>query len=218
MTAVIGGGVATLLSLMVLSRAIADNPLYRFAQYLLIGVALGYVAAVLVNQALLPPVFAVANQQATPQTILILTVTAVLALLLITRFGKQRASALANIPLAIVFGVGAAIALLGAIRGTIVPQLLDTIALRRLATPDIATLLGTIVLLITLSITLLSFTYVQRHEQPSRMTQTIRRTGRFLILATFGVFLAAAVTTYITAIVNQIQMIADWIVLVLGLF
>lgn len=205
----VGGGVATLLSLMVLSRVVGDNPFYRFAQYLLIGVALGYAAAVLVGQTLVPAVVQAVSMTSLPAQI-ILGVSALLLLLLTTRFGRQRASALANIPLAVLFGVGAAVALIGAARGTILPQLLDSVATRRLQATDLSTIVGTVVLFVAVVITLLSFTYRQRGEQPTRIGYFVRRLGRGLVLATFGVFLAAAVTTYLTALVNQIQIMADW--------
>lgn len=207
----VGGAIATLLSIMVLSRAIADNPLYRFAQYLLVGVALGYIASVLVNQTLLPPIIAATNGTAPLDALIILSISGLLVLLLLPRFGRQRASFLANIPLALLFGIGAAIALYGAARGTIVPFLLDSVALRRFDTTDITVLSGTIVLLLTVLITLISFNFVQRSGQPSGMARGVRSVGRGLILATFGVFLAAAVTTYITALVGQLDAITRWV-------
>lgn len=213
----VGGGVATLLSLMVLSRAMGDNPFYRFAQYLLIGVALGYAAAVLVGQTLVPAIMQAASAPSLP-ALIVLGVSALLLLLLVTRFGRQRASALANIPLAVLFGVGGAVTLVGAARGTIVPQLLDTVALRRLQATDVSTLVGSVVLVVAVVVTLLSFTYRQRGVEPSPIGLFVRRLGRGLVLATFGVFLAAAVTTYLTALVNQIQIIADWFTQVGTLF
>lgn len=218
MGALVGGGIATLLSIMVLSRAIADNPLYRIAQYLLVGVALGLAGAVVVNQTLVPSLVQAAAGQAPPRTLIVLAIVAVLVVLLATRFGRQRLSALADLPLAVLFGVGAALVLVGAARGTITPMLLDTIALRRLQTEDSAALLGTVILIVTVVITLLSFTYAQRREQASGAAQGVRTIGRGLILAAFGVFLAAAVTTYITALVTQLQAIADWIALLLNQF
>lgn len=218
MEAIVGGGIATLLSLMVLSRAIADNPFYRLAQYMLVGVALGYSAAVLVNQTLIPPVTQAIAGTASLMTLSVLSVSSVLLALLATRFGRQRLSYLANIPLAILFGIGATIALVGAVQGTLVPQLLDTIAARRFQTTDPAALAGTITLVLAVTVTLLSFTYTQRGEVPSRPVALVRRLGRGLILVAFGVFLASAVTTYITALVTQLQAIADWFTQLASLF
>jgi uncharacterized membrane protein len=195
---------------VVLSRAIVDNPFYRFAQYLLVGVALGYTAAVLVNQTLVPPVTQAIAGQASTESLSVLAISAVLLLLLATRFGRQRWSHLANLPLALLFGIGAAIALVGALRGTLVPQLLDTIAARRFQTAALAEIVGTITLILALVVTLLSFRYTQRSETASRPSVFLRAAGRGLILVAFGVFLASAVTSYITALVTQLQAIADW--------
>ncbi len=214
----VGGGVATVLSLMVLSRVLADNPLYRFAQYLLVGVALGYAAAVLAGQTLVPAVLGAIGPAPTLPALTILGISALLFLLLLTRFGRQRASAWANIPLAVLFGVGAAVALVGAARGTLVPQLLDTIATRRVNTAEPAAVAGTAILFVTVVATLLSFTYRQRGEQPTGAGAAVRNVGRGLVLAAFGVFLAAAVTTYLTALVAQLQAMADWFALLGTLF
>ena len=213
MNELVGGGIATLLSLMVLSRAIADNPLYRFAQHVLVGVALGYVAAVLVNQTLVPPINQAIFGPFSLDNLVVLGISALLVALFATRFGRQRASSLANVPLAVLLGVGAALALIGSVRGTLVPQLLDTVALRRLQSTDLFVIAGTIVVIVAVVITLLTFTYTQRREQPSSLNRSVRSAGRGLVLATFGVFLAAAVTTYITALVAQLQAMADWVTL-----
>lgn len=212
MGAVVGGGIAAVLSLMVLSRLIGDNPLYRIAQHLLIGAALGYAASVLVGQTLLPT----ATQAAAGDLRSLITggVSVVLALMLAGRFGRQRLTVLANVPLAILFGVGAAIAFVGAARGTIVPLLLDTIAIGRLTSVDPAVIAGTVVVIATVAITLISFGYTQRSDQPSSAGRAVRGVGRTLVLATFGVFLAAMVTTYIAALVTQVQAIADWLTLI----
>jgi hypothetical protein len=211
MGALAGGGVATVLSLMVLSRIFGDNPLYRLAQYLLVGVALGYTAAVLVGQTLVPALLGAAEGTASLTTLIVLGAGLALGLLLMTRFGRQRASAWANLPLAVLFGVGAAVALLGVARGTVVPLLLDTIAARRLAVAEPAALAGAAVLIATLAVTLLAFQFRQGGAQPGRPTRLIRGTGRALVLAAFGVFLAAAVSTFIAALVGRLQAIADWI-------
>lgn len=211
MGALAGGGVATVLSLMVLSRVFGDNPLYRIAQYLLVGVTLGYTAAVLLTQTLLPAALSVADGSASVGRLAVVGTSGVLLLLLLTRFGRQRRSSFASVPLAVLLGAGAAVALLGAARGTLVPQLLDTIAARRLQTADLAALAGTAVLVVTVALTLLSFRFGQRSEQPAASTLLVRRAGRTLLLATFGVFLAATVATFIAALVGQLQAIADWL-------
>ena len=220
MGAVIGGGVAAFLSVCILSRAIVDNPLYRFAQSLLVGVALGYVTAVLVRSAILPPTAALINGTASQSEMIVSGAGLLLGLLLLTRFGRQRRSAWANLPLALLFGVGAALAVIGAVRGTILPQVVDTVRLRGL-TGDVAAQIGAAVLAVLTITTLLAFTYSMRGRadgpvRRGRAGGLLGRFGRLLILAAFGVFFAAAVTTYIAALVGQIQAIAAWALALFG--
>ncbi len=209
MGALIGGGIATLLSLCVLSRAIADNPLYRFAQSLLVGAALGYVTAALIRSSIVPRVEAIAFGRASVEEWIVGGSGLLLGLLLVTRFGRQRGSHWANYPLALLFGAGAALALVGAVRGTLMPQLLDTVRLGNLAGATTAQM-GAIVLALLTIVTLLSFTYTPSRRIPRPLAGTLRALGRTLILASFGVFFAAAVTTYIAALVGQLEAIAGW--------
>jgi MFS family permease len=215
----IGGGVATLLSLFVLSRAIADNPLYRFAQSLLIGTALGYVAAVLIRTALVPPSIALLSGSATPQQVAATGIGLLLGLILVTRFGRQRGSFWANIPLAVLFGIGAALALVGAVRGTITPQLLDTVRMDGLG-GDLAARIGSGILALLTLITLLTFTYTTSARQLDQREGVLRRglrgIGRLMILLTFGVFFAATIRTYIAALVGRLDAINGWVAALLG--
>jgi MFS family permease len=220
MGALVGGGIAAFLSLCILSRAIANNPLYRFAQSLLVGTSLGYISAVLIRSAIVPRVTSALTGTAGVAQLVIGAAGILLGLLLLPRFGRQRGSYWANVPLAILFGVGAAVALAGAMRGTLLPQLFDTVRLRGL-TGNLASQIGTVVLAILTVLTLLTFTYTL----PARQAQSgeehglrrgLRGLGRVLILLTFGVFFAATVTTYIYALVGQVDAIRDWLTLLFG--
>ena len=215
----IGGGVATLLSLFVLSRAIADNPLYRFAQSLLIGTALGYVAAVLIRTALVPPSIALVSGSATPQQVAATAIGLLLGLILVTRFGRQRGSFWANIPLAVLFGTGAALALVGAVRGSITPQLFDTVRMDGLGA-NLAAQIGSGILALLTLVTLLMFTYATSARQLDQREGILRRgmrgLGRLLILLTFGVFFAATIRTYIAALVGRVDAISGWVGALLG--
>ena len=210
----IGGGVATVLSLCILSRAIADNPLYRFAQSLLVGIALGYVTAVLVRSSIVPPLDAMIFGRATTQEWVVGVSGLLLGLLLVTRSGWQRGSHLANYPLALLFGVGAALALAGAVRGTLVPQLLDTVRLHGIR-GDVPAQIGAVVTALLTVTTLLTFTYSSRRPSAAvgrrSLTRGLKALGRALVLAAFGVFFAATVTTYIAALVGQVEAMSEWV-------
>jgi hypothetical protein len=217
MGALAGGAVAAVLSLCVLSRALGDNPLYRFAQSLLVGIALGYVTAVVLRSALVPPIDRLIYGQPSVEEWIVTGTGIGLGVLLLTRFGRQRGSFLANLPLALLFGVGAAIALVGAVRGTLIPQLFATVRVAPLpGTLDDQIGVGVLIAL-TVS-TLLAFTYTSSATR-SAEGQTVRRrsiggalraVARGAILLAFGVFFAATVTTYISALVARVAAISAW--------
>lgn len=221
MGALIGGAIATLLSLSVLSRAISDNGIYRLAQSLLVGIALGYISAVLLRSAIVPPALALASGQATSTQMIVSGAGLIFGLLLIPRFGRQRSSALANLPLGLLYGVGGTVALIGAVRGTLVPQLLDTVrldSLRAASSSMTLSSIGTIVLILLTILTLLSFKYTVRApadagdtiNQGSVVSRSIRQLGHIFIVLAFGVFFAATIRTYLAALVGDLGMMSQW--------
>lgn len=216
MEALIGGGIAAVLTVSILSRAFADNPLYRLAQQLFVGLALGLAGAIIVRNALLVPVQRLANGSPAANELGILIAGLVLVALLAARFGHQRLSLLANYPLALLFGVGGALALIGTMRGTVVPQVLATIHVPSLLSGDGATQAGLVVMVVTTMITLWSFMYSTSAQGPTLRHRLRVGLGRSLILAAFGVLFAAAVTTYVAALVGQLTALIDWINRVLG--
>ena len=117
--------IAAALTLMTLSYMIRDNALFRTALYLLIGVSAGYAAAIAVEDVLYPqllePLFA--QLGGSPQIALLeLSVRILLSLLLLTKLFPRIAS-IGNPATALMAGVGAALAIAGAVQGTLVPQI-----------------------------------------------------------------------------------------------
>lgn len=217
MGGVIGGGLAAFLSICILSRAVADNPLYRFAQSVLIGTAIGYIAAVVVRDTLVLPIDALVFGAAPLGQWAPMIAGLGLGALLITRFGPQWGSQLANYPLALLIGIGAALALVGAVRGTLGPLLLATL---RVPVPagDLAAQAGALILVLLTTTTLIAFRYTSRPRQAApdgvprgrAFATMLQVAGRGAVLVAFGVFFAAAVTTYISALVQQLAMISAW--------
>lgn len=102
MDPLISGGIAALLTLIVLSRIFGDSPIFRAAQYLFVGVSLGYVFVVLYHQVLLPNTERMLRSivRGDLATALVQAVPFLLLLLLIPRIaGPLRLSWLANFPL-----------------------------------------------------------------------------------------------------------------------
>jgi hypothetical protein len=115
---------AALLTLITLSYAFGDHPVFRVVLYLFIGVAAGYAGAVAIEDVILPQlVFPVLDAwngvfQIAPADLIIRVVLSALLLLKLS----PRAANLGNPVTALLAGVGAALAIGGAVQGTILPQ------------------------------------------------------------------------------------------------
>ena len=80
-----------LLTLMIFSYVWGDNPLFRTASYLFVGVTAGYVAVLLITQVILPRLAWPLLRTSTPTEITIAAVGVVLALLLLTKLVRPLA-------------------------------------------------------------------------------------------------------------------------------
>lgn len=116
---IVGLIVGFILTLFIFSFVFGDNPLYRFAVHLLVGVSAGYAAVVIVKDVLLPVFQDVIENPADPDNILLLF-PLLLGLLLLLKF-FPRLAWLGNSSMAILMAIGAAVGLIGAITGTLLP-------------------------------------------------------------------------------------------------
>jgi len=198
---------AVILTFMVLSRVVGDNPLFRAAQYLFVGVSLGLALVVAYHQVLRPAVAALSAGG--PGSFTLYGVPLLLGLLLLPRITRrQELSWLANIPLALVFGVGAALAVGGAIAGTLGPQILDTARPLSGAPEQIA---GVIVLALGTVVTLSAFYYtVPRQSGTGRMVAIGALVGHWLLMVAFGFFFAGALQTYLSVLTERLRFLMDW--------
>ncbi len=205
MTPLLVNGIAALLTIAVLSRIAGDNPLFRVAQSIFIGLSLGLAVVVAYHQLFRPVIGRMLSGD--PLLMAYYTVPLLLGLLLLTRIGRgQRLSWLANLPLALIFGVGVAVAIGGAAIGTVLPQVLGVTR-----TTGGAQVIGTLVLGIGTALTLASFSYTVAPE--SRLGESVRaaaRIGRLFLISAFGIFFAGALQTYMSALVDRLWFVVNF--------
>lgn len=214
-TTLIMGIVAVVLTLMVFSRLAGDNPAYRVAQYLFVGVSLGYALVVVYHQVLRPAALGAVSSAGDPVSLSLRLVPWLLGLLLLTRLtGQQTVSWLANIPLGLLFGVGTALAVGGALRGTLWPQILDT---ARPISGDPLQAVGSVLLILGVVLTLCYFYFTVPRETPGgRVVALGAGIGRWLLMVAFGFFFAGGVLTYLTALNARLEFIVNWFQAPLG--
>jgi hypothetical protein len=116
----VGMLVGALLALMIFSYLLGDNPLYRLALHLFVGAAVGY-ALGLALRVILSRFFAPLIYDRD----LSLLVPLILVIFLLIK-GLPKYAYIGNIPVAYLVGVGAAVALSGALLGGLVPQISAT--------------------------------------------------------------------------------------------
>lgn len=111
---------------MVLSYLIGDNPLFKFAMHLLVGVAGGYAGAIAIRNVLQPGLVDPLVEAGLPGLVdpdLLISVIFPWILVLILFLKVSRSTArYGTLPMALLVGVGAAVVVGGAITGTLVPQ------------------------------------------------------------------------------------------------
>jgi hypothetical protein len=196
--------IAIVLTFMVLSRVVGNNPLFRVAQYLFVGVSLGLAFVIVFHQVLRP---AIRIASGSTEGAIAYGIPLALGLLLLPRITRrQEYSWLANIPLALIFGVGAALAVGGAIVGTLLPQILDTSS--RPLSSDLLTIAGVVVLALGTILTLGTFYYtVPREGSRGQLVTTAAVAGHWLLMVAFGFFFASAVQSYMSALTERLAFV-----------
>lgn len=127
MADLIGAGLAFVLTLLILSYILGDNPLFRIALHLFVGVASGLAVViafynVIWPQLIQPLIFGSEFER------FFLLIPLVLSGLLLTKI-SPKLGGWGRIGVAFLVGIGAATAVGGAVRGTLLPQSLATINL-----------------------------------------------------------------------------------------
>lgn len=180
------------LTLFIFSYLLGDNPLYRLALHILVGVSVAYVFIVALRSVILPVISPPEATESDVRVIWIVSMVGVLlgALLLIR--GIRGLSWLSDIPVSILLGVGVGVALAGAVLGTLLPQL-DAATNPAIPEPPIlAGILqpvGQIVAVIGTVTGLMVFTFIVRRPTRGLASRVLiggSSVGRWFVLIGFG--------------------------------
>lgn len=215
----IGEIVAGLLTVMVFSYLIGANPLWRVAQSLLVGVSVGYVTLVILTQVIAPQVARVflPAANAAPSDRWLAAVPVALGILLLMRIVYTGAWP-SSFGLNLVVVVGSALALGGALAGTLVPQALDTLRLLDFNTldgPTVARDVGNLVLIVGVVCALAYFAFgVRPNGRRAAPVRTLSAVGRWALILSFGAILGSLATTFYAALIERldflISIISRW--------
>ncbi|MBM3129000.1 MAG: hypothetical protein FJ009_10325 [Chloroflexi bacterium] len=210
MTDPIGVWVGAILTLLVFSYLLGDTPLFRVAQAIFVGVAIGYAISAAVYLILLPLLFdpLIIN----PVMNSYLVIPLILGLLLLLKLRTAWAP-VGNLSIAFLFGVGSALALGGALDGTLLPQL-SAIVVPLDSLENVLLVAGTLG-------ALLSFRFIQPQSGRfgARVVETVARGwgafGRWFVMIALGALFASVAVSRISLLVNRVYfLLHDWLQIV----
>ncbi|MFQ6015843.1 MAG: hypothetical protein ACE5NP_10410 [Anaerolineae bacterium] len=215
----LGVWVAALLTLIVYSYLLSDNPLYRLAQHLFVGSAVAYAVVTAYHQVLVGRLFSPLLTD--PQANWPLVIPALLGLLLLLK-SSPTISWLGNTTVGFLLGVGAALGIGGALAGSILPQLKATILSFSIAglgggLTGLERAFDNLILVVGTTGTLLYFYFSRGGEGPvARVGYGLLRLwgglGRWIIMITFGAIYANTVMSRVSLLLGRVQfLLGDWL-------
>lgn len=218
----ITGVVGFLFTLMIFSYLIGDNPVFRFASYLFVGVASGYAAAVVCYQLLLPRLQSLPLND--PTQLLIGFIPFFLAVTLLAKL-MPRISWVGSFATAVLVGVGAATAFGGALIGTLIPQVQaasDAFAPSVGGSRGMFHMLEGAAMLLGTVVTLVYFQFGAKRSadgsvKRNAIVELMAKVGGVFIAVTLGAFFAGVYMAALTAMIERIGSLINVVKSVLGL-
>ncbi len=218
----VGAFIGVILSIMVLSYLVGDNPAFRFAIHLFIGVSAGIGAAVVLRNVVIPqvilPLLEVGDMAQWLWAVLVFLLSFLVLLKMSPRIAK-----LGNVPMAYVVGIAAAVVASGAVLGTIFPQVEAASDLFNLRTmPDdtpfnsLLALINRFIMITGTVSTLAYFHFSARSRQntpPARpaFVDYAARIGQVFIAVTFGALFAGVFSAAFAAWIDRWNFIVQFL-------
>jgi len=199
------------LTLVVFSYLLRDNFLYRLALAVFVGLAAAFTTIVTVENVILPllaPLSELTDEALVGYLVFVLGVPMVLMLLLVLK-PVTALKSVTNIAMAFLIAVGTAVALVGALTGTLIPITERTVTTD---TTDVMGILNGVIGVVGVVTSLLYFQYMARRnpdgtvERPRVMKQ-IAAVGKGFIVVTLGAIYGAAILTSLSVLTGQLMIL-----------
>ena len=209
----IAGFAAFLFTLFIFSYLIGDNLLFRIAIYIFVGVSAGYVASVAFRQVIWSDLF-FPLITGTPVQKALLTIPLILSALLLTKV-SPRLTQLGMPTMALLVGVSAAVAVGGAVTGTLFPQITATINMFDARSAGSAAqflnmILNGALILAGVTTTLVYFHFGARTTKDGSvrrfgLIELIAFIGSIFLAITLGVLFAGVYSAALTALIDRLH-------------
>lgn len=195
-------------TLMIFSYVIGDNFLFKLALYIFTGVSAGYIASVSWQQVLWPKLISPLFFGSTLDVLLL--IVPLIGSLMILMKVSPRLAGVGRFAMAFIVGAGAAVTVVGAIRGTLIPQVAGTINAFDSNLGMVNVLINGSVILLGTILTLIYFHFGAQ----TRADGSVRRfgvievlawLGRFFVGVTLGVVFAGVYAAALTALIERVS-------------
>jgi hypothetical protein len=185
----IGTLIAVFLTLCIFSFLYRDNPFYKFAEYLLVGISVGYFLVTAVNTTVLPKLILPLFQQGN----LIYIIPGILGFVMFARF-SPRLSWLSRISLALVIGAGAGVSIPAVMQAQIMAQMKASMV-------SFVSING-IIIVLAISTTLVYFFFSKEHKGWFGGTAKI---GIWFLMIFFGATFGYTVMSRVSLLIGRMQ-------------
>ncbi len=188
--------IAAILTLAIYSFLYRDNPFYKTAEHILLGVSVGYFVVITISNTIIPkliiPLFVDGE--------LIYMIPALLGLAMLLRVTKQF-SYFSRIPLALIIGVGAGIAIPAYMQAHLIAQMKATML-------PLSNISNIIIIIAVLSV-LAYFFFSKKHEGAFGVTAKM---GIYFLMVFFGSTFGYTVMARISLLIGRMQfLLGDWL-------
>lgn len=199
--------IASILSLAILSFLYKENPFFRAAEHIFLGVANGYLVTFYWHRILMPILFRPLFQQGD----LLLIIPFIIGMLYLTRF-IPRISWLVRIPIAIYMGYWTGVLIPATIQAQIIKQVQGTI----LTAPNFQAwnagtmgVVWSIIVFVGVLCTLSYFYFSREHKGVIGVTS---RVGIVFVMIGFGAAFGYTVMARISLLIGKLQyLLGDWL-------
>lgn len=196
--------VAAILTLAVLTFLYRDNPIYKLAEYLLVGVSVGYVLVITWTNSVMTLLVVPLTEHGSVHLVIPLA----LGLLMFARF-HPRTSPLSRLPLALLIGSGAGVAIPAMLGPRVMRQVSDSV-LPLVGHSGFA--FSGLIVLIGLICTLTYF-YFSRNQRG--VLDSVAKIGTYFLMIFFGATFGYTVMSRMSTFIGRIEfLLGDFLHLV----
>lgn len=214
----VAGALGFLFTVALLSYLVGDNPIYRAALHIFIGVSVGYAALVLLQQVLIPRL-AAPLASGDPQIMALAALPLALFGFLSLKFSPRMAP-LGNVSTAFMLGAGTALAIAGALAGTLAPQIEATWL--SILPGAAGGFLNNLVMIAGTVLTLLAFQFwlvgrrAAEGREPHKVMAWLARGGQVFVVVALAAVYGGMILSGLAVFQERLTAVVEWLAGLIG--